>query len=455
MMKPPAKWPLTMIFALVIGLAGCNANVSDSAEQPAEAGIDSAPELSTEPQTETPEPRELNMQTAAQQANDFARRFYGQVAGAQSGNLFFSPFSIHAALSMTYAGARGETAEQMREVLAFEYAPDEGIEHAAYSQLLAALNDVPMTTFDTVEDGERTTVERPVFELVVANRLWGQEGFSWNRGYTGLVEREYHAGLEEVDFQTNAEGARNTINDWIEETTRERIKNLIPAGALDAMTRLVLTNAIYFKANWQDVFEERATRPEPFHLADGSTAEVPMMHQSETFAYAETTNWQALEMAYERNALSMTVVLPADRDGAMSEVEQQLASGELFESLESRQRTKVNVWFPKFRITQDLDLGDTLQAMGMSRAFSQQADFSGMTSEAELMISKALHKAFVEVDEKGTEAAAATAIVMSLTSMPAEPEKPKVFRADRPFIFLIRHNASGAILFAGRVMDPR
>ena len=180
---------LAMIPVTAIGITGCNANMSESGAQQAET--ESAPEPESEPASESPketsEARELNMQTAAAQANDFAQRFYGQVASEQPGNLFFSPFSIHAALSMTYAGARGETAEQMQDVLAFEYPPEEGIEHAAYSQLLAALNDVPTTTFDTVKNGERTTVERPVFELVVANRLWGQEGFAWNPGYTGLV----------------------------------------------------------------------------------------------------------------------------------------------------------------------------------------------------------------------------------------------------------------------------
>ena len=172
-----------LALAALFFLAGCD-NTGTPDTQPARSEPRSQPDPETEPASPSaaPQPRELNMNTAAAQANDFAQRFYGRVS-AQPGNLFFSPLSIHAALSMTYAGARGETAEQMREVLAFEYAPDEGIEHAAYSQLLGALNDVPTTTFDTVREGERTSVERPVFELVVANRLWGQEGFSWNRGY--------------------------------------------------------------------------------------------------------------------------------------------------------------------------------------------------------------------------------------------------------------------------------
>jgi serpin B len=433
------------------GLTACNAD-STQTQMPT---TPSEPVVTIEPAPDAPgQARELDMETAAMQANHFARRFYDEVASEETGNLFFSPLSIHAALSMTYAGARRETAEQMKEVLAFQFPPEEGIEHHAYSMLLKALNDAPITRFESYDEGEPETIVRPVFELVVANRLWGQEGFSWDPGFVALTEREYLAGLAEVDYTSDAEGARATINEWVEETTRDRIENLIPEGALDAVTRLVLTNAIYFKANWQNAFSEHSTKPEPFHLENGDAAEVPTMHLSEKLQYAETENWQALEMPYEEGALSMLVFLPVDRDGAMEATEQELASGALLQALESAGRPKVEVSLPKFRLEQHLDLGDTLKAMGMPLAFSDQADFSGMTTEASLLISKALHKAFVEVDEKGTEAAAATAIVMSLTSAP-QPEQAKVFRADRPFIFMIRHNASGAILFMGRVTDPR
>ncbi len=401
------------------------------------------------------ETRIRDMNTAAQQANHFAMRFYGRVAAEQPGNLFFSPLSIHAALSMTYAGARGETATEMQKVLAFEYAPEEGIEHAAYSQLLTALNEPPVTRLEAIVNDRHEEIERPVYELVIANRLWGQQGFSWDSGYLRLTQTEYHAALAEVDFEGDAESARREINDWIEDTTRNRIRNLIPAGALDALTRLVLTNAIYFKANWAEEFSEHQTRPAPFHLAGGDIVEVPLMHQTEDFAYTEGDGWQALEMPYESGALSMLLMLPADRDGALPNVEAKLASGAMLDALGEMARHKVRVWLPKFSMTQEIDLGATLQSMGITRAFSDRADFSGMVGEEDLTISKALHKAFVEVDEKGTEAAAATAIVVALTAMPGEPEEPKVFRADRPFLFLIRHNASGAILFAGRMTDPR
>lgn len=400
------------------------------------------------------QPRELNMETAAQQANDFAMRFYGQVAGEESGNLFFSPLSIHSALSMTFAGSKGETAREMGNVLAFAYAPDEGIEHHAYSMLLKALNDAPTVRIETYENNEQKTIERPAFELVVANRLWGQQGFPWNAGFKQLTEREYLAGLEEVNFEADADGAADIINDWVENTTRDRIKDLIPRGTLDAYTRLVLTNAIYFKANWMEEFNDSMTKPRPFHLANGETVDVPTMSQTEHFNYGETPDSQLLEMRYERGALSMLVVLPIEDEGAMAAVEQQLASGELLIEMSAMQRTKVDVALPKFRLEQELDLNATLSAMGMPIAFSNQANFSGMTSAETLFLSKALHKAFVEVDEKGTEAAAATAIEMSFTSMPP-PETPKIFHADRPFLFLIRHNESGAILFMGRVTDPR
>ncbi len=446
---------LVLCFGLMFTMAGC----SDGSPQPEQPVASPEPTTQEAAPAETqapgdPEPSNLDMTTAAQQANDFAQRFFAQVSSENNGNLFFSPLSIHTALSMTYGGARGETARQMAEVLAFNLPPGEGAEHAAYRQLLEALNDAPQTTFDTVQDGQRTTVERPVYDLVVANRLWGQQDLGWDPGYIELTQTEYLAGVEQVDFSSNAEGARQAINQWVEETTRDRIKNLVPAGAIDALTRLVLANAIYFKANWADEFSESGTQEAPFHLADGSSVDVATMHQSETFGYAETADWQALALPYERNALSMLVVLPADQEGALETTQAQLASGELLAALESMNRTRVQVWLPKFSITQELNLGGSLQAMGMPLAFSDRADFSGMTPEAELSISSALHKAFIEVDEKGTEAAAATAIVMSLTSMPIEQEPPKVFRADRPFLFLIRHNASGAILFAGRVMDP-
>ncbi len=400
------------------------------------------------------EQRESNMQTAAQQANEFAGRFYGQIAQQQQGNLFFSPLSIHSALSMTFAGSAGETARQMGEVLGFNRSPDEDVEHQAYSQLLDALNTSPVVRFETYEKGGQTTVERRAFELVVANRLWGQEGFQWNPEFIRTARRQYLAGLEIVNFMSDPESARQTINGWVEETTSQRITNLIPSGSLDEMTRLVLTNAIYFKANWQNIFYEQNTSDQPFFLNDGNEAEVPFMTQTERYPYGEGENWQAVELPYELGALSMLVVLPKPADDAVQGVESLLVSGNLIAELGQLESAKVELSLPKFGLEQQLDLASALSEMGMALAFSEGADFSGMSPQARLFLSKALHKAFIEVDEKGTEAAAATAAVVGLTSMPP-PESPKILRADRPFIFMIRHNKTDAILFMGRVMDPR
>lgn len=427
----------TGIFSSLL-LSACAAEDNTAAQQPSNT---------------SPIPPEMTMASAADKANDFAMRFYTEVAANNEGNLFFSPMSIHSALSMTYAGAREDTASQMAQVLAFELSPNLLPEHQAYSELLKTLNDSPIVQFQSYENGETTTVERPAFDLVVANRLWGQEGFSWEESFIDITANQYHASLAEVDFEGDTEGSRVAINDWIEETTRDRIQDLIPQGALDPYTRLVLTNAIYFKANWLEQFQEHYTQPHAFHLSDGGEVEVDTMTMTDHFQYGQFDGGQILELPYERNALSMVVVLPANEAGALAGTEQMLVSGELQAAVGAMERRKVEVWLPKFRLEQDLELNDVLGALGMPLAFTDQANFSGITSEAQLMISKALHKAFVEVDEKGTEAAAATAVIANMTSMPA-PEEIFEFRADRPFLFMIRHNQTGAILFMGRVMNP-
>jgi len=446
MMKSGIQY-LLLIF--VFAISGCTTQHENDATPGADAMTDSAP--TSEPATQ---PRELNMETAAQQANDFAANFYGEVAKEEAGNLFFSPLSIHSALSMTFAGSAGETAKQMGSVLSFDYSPTEGIEHHAYSLMLQAINTVPVVRFESFESEKRRTVERPAFDLVLANRLWGQEGFPWNPGYLQTAKRQYMAGLEEVGFRSDPDSARKIINAWVEETTRDRIKDLIPSGALNELTRLVLTNAIYFKANWNESFAENDTTNQPFFLSDGGQVDVPLMTQTDHLNYHESDDWQMVELPYELKALSMLLVLPEDNEGSMARVEAQLASGQLLEELKALERTRVELWMPKFSQTQELDLNSTLSAMGMPVAFTDRADFSGMSPDSNLYLSKALHKAFIEVDEKGTEAAAATAAIVSFTSAPP-PETPKVFRADRPFLYIIHHNATGAILFIGRVTVPR
>jgi len=365
--------------------------------------------------------------------NGFALDLYARLRG-EPGNLFFSPFSIRTALAMTWAGARGNTAEQMKATLRFP--DDQAALHAAVGALQRELNQPP---------------EKDAWELSVANALWGQEGFRFLDDFLGLLKRNYGAGLRQVDFARATEKARETINRWVEKETRDKIKDLIKPGVLAADTRLVLTNAIYFKGTWQHVFKEKRTKNQPFTLQNGNEAPVPMMTQTERFGYFESPALQALEMAYKGNRLSMIVLLPRKKD-ELPALEKTLDAKSLRGWIAGLRSRQVEVSLPKFTTTSAFGLADTLKAMGMTDAFGGKADFSGMTGKRDLFISAVIHKAFVDVNEKGTEAAAATGVVMALTAM---PERPVIFRADHPFLFLIRDRRSGSILFMGRIMDPR
>ena len=373
----------------------------------------------------------------------FAFDLFNRLAKEQEGNLFVSPSSIRTALAMTFAGARGDTEKQMAEALRFEQAP--GQVHAHLARLVADLNDP-----GTDEDGN------PFYELAVANALWGQAGFPFRADFIDLLSDRYAAGLNEVDFLDAPEQARQTINAWVEDETRERIKELIPEGIIDDETRLVLTNAIYFLGDWKHTFNEDATRPAPFHLSDENTTEVPMMHQTERLRYMEDDHLQMLELPYRGEELSMLVMLPTKRNHdpaeAIAALQDRLSPDALEAWTEALASQRVDVKLPRFSFTSELRLDDALQAMGMEDAFVfRRADFTGIASVEELFIEAVLHKAFVKVDEKGTEAAAATAVVIAQRAAPAEPV---TFHADRSFMFLIRHNDSGEILFMGRVNEP-
>jgi serpin B len=255
-----------------------------------------------------------------------------------------------------------------------------------------------------------------------------------------------------VNFVKAAEQARQTINQWVERQTNGKIKDLISRGLLDSMTRLVLTNAIYFKGNWASQFKEDRTREGPFDLLDGSKVQVPMMNQTEQFGYAETDTLQVLELPYVGEELSMVILLPKRTDG-IGELERELAGESLSKWLGAVRRQEVIVSMPKFKLTSKFSLGQVLRSMGMTAAFSEQADFSGMTGGRDLFISAVVHQAYVDVNEEGTEAAAATGVTMRVTSV--GPVRTPVFRADHPFIFLIRDTTSDSILFLGRVMNPQ
>lgn len=366
--------------------------------------------------------------------NAFAVDLYGRLRG-QKGNLFFSPASLSTAFAMADAGARGETAAEMARVFHFTL-PQERL-HSAMGSLLEGMN-----------------APHAAYELRVADALWGQQDASFLESYLKLVQGDYGAGLRRVDFKTRPDAARATINEWVEQETKNRIQNLIGPGVLTPATRLVLTNAIYFKGKWQDPFEKGATQAGDFHLSGTQAVTVPLMHRTGGYRYYDGGTFQELEMPYAGGDLAMVVLLPKESDG-LSALEQQLtaaAADEWVGKLEPAERVIVSL--PRFTMTQQFELGDTLAAMGMPQAFSNAADFSGMTGKPELQISAAIHKAFVDVNEEGTEAAAATAIGMRSAAM-RMPPPPIVFNADHPFLFVIRDTKTGGILFIGRVEDPR
>ncbi|MGD8396729.1 MAG: serpin family protein [Candidatus Eiseniibacteriota bacterium] len=369
---------------------------------------------------------------ATEGLTSFAFELYDQLRG-QDGNLFLSPYSITSAASMVYAGARGETEEQMAAVLGF--GTDQAAHHASLSALQDALGRAQ-------ESGE--------VELSQANGLWIQDGLELEAPFLHTMQERYAAGPVRVDFRSAPEAVRSRINAWVEEQTRERIRDLMPPGVIDGGTRMVLVNAIYFKGGWRSTFSEHATREQPFHLLDGSTVPAPLMTQTGAFAHCTADGLQILELPYMGDDLVMTVLLPEANDG-LPELEARLAPDRLEEWLDRLRVAEVRVVFPRFEMTSKFRLGETLAAMGMPLAFSDEADFTGITDQERLRIQAVVHKAFVQVNEEGTEAAAATGIGMAPTSVRPEPV---VFRADHPFVFLIRHPATGTILFMGRLVAP-
>ncbi len=351
------------------------------------------------------------------------------------GNLFFSPYSISTALAMTYAGARGDTEKQMGDVLRFS-APRKHV-HRAFATLAKDLN----------AGGKKNG-----YELITANALWGQKGYGFLPEFLQWL-KNYDARLEEVDFVSNTEEARRTINEWVERQTKKRIRQLVEPGALNILTRLVLTNAIYFKGRWEIQFDKSDTRDAPFTVsAQGEKVDSPMMQTVKEFKYYANDKVQIIELGYKGEDLSMIVLLPRATNG-LEALEKSLTLGNVNGWLSGLQKHLVQVYLPRFKISSAVfELRGVLAAMGMKDAFSlPPADFSAMTGRQDLFISHVLHKAFVEVNEEGTEAAAATGAVATLDEA---GDPPLVFRADHPFVFVIRDNHSGSILFMGRVADP-
>jgi serpin B len=381
--------------------------------------------------------------TLVQGNTAFATELFTLLSRQGDGNLFFSPYSISIALAMTYAGATGTTATEMADVLHFDLPSDQL--HAAFNRLdleMEARADV-----DTADDDKREP-----FELTIANSIWAEKTYDFQPPFLQTLATHYGAGARLVDYRNDPEGAREAINGWVREETNERIPELIPQGAVDTMTRLVLTNAIFFKASWAEQFSKDSTRDGEFTLLSGSTVTAEMMHSggSQTVPYAEGNGYQAIDLPYLGNEMSMLVILPDE--GEFDSFESGLDAAALDTILASLESHAVDLVLPKFEFSSEVPLKQALTTLGMAEAFQAGiADFSGMDGTRDLYISDVLHQAFVSVDEEGTEAAAATAVVMRVTSAPLDP---KLFQADRPFIFLIRDSVTGAVLFIGRVLDP-
>ncbi len=389
----------------------------------------------------------MNKQLIVTGNNEFALELYAKLSGKE-GNLFFSPYSISTALAMAHAGARGQTEAQMARVLHFPVIAKPGTELS--SKLIPDRHQFASVFAEIIED-LNSRGKKGGYELRVANALWGQEGHEFLEEFLGLIKTNYGGRLNEVDFVRAAETARKTINTWVEKETNDKIKNLIQKGVLDSMTRLVLTNAIYFKGNWARQFKEDRTKEAPFTLADGRKVDVAMMNQTGQFNYMETESFQGLELPYVDDELSMIILLPNKFDG-LDKFEKTLTAENLSKWMDELNNREVRVSIPKFKMTSQFALASVLESMGMTDAFSANADFSGMNGRRDLFISAVIHKAYVDVNEEGTEAAAATAVTMKLTSV--GPARIPVFCADHPFLFLIRDNHSGSILFIGRVMNP-
>jgi len=354
-------------------------------------------------------------------------------------NIFYSPYSISVALAMTYAGARGETAQQMADTLQFILEQERL--HPAFNWL-----DAELAKRGEGAEGK----DGKGFRLNIVNAIWGQKDYEFLSDFLDVLAENYGAGLRILDFITETEASRLAINQWVSDQTEGRIKDLIPQDAIDVLTRFVLTNAIYFNAVWECPFEEDRTADGLFYLLDGGQVTVPMMKQTESFGYTEGEGYQAVELLYDSGELSMVILLP--EAGNFEAFEEGLQAQQVDAIISDLQDTKVTLTMPKFEFDSEFSLKDTLAEMGMPIAFSSAADFSGMTGNTELFISDVFHKAFVSVDESGTEAAAATAVIGKLTAVPGE-SSVKV-NLDRPFIFLIRDIDTGAILFVGRVMNP-
>jgi serpin B len=440
------RYRIITFFLLVSSLlAACTA--ASTAADPSSAEINPDPAVpgglldahSDVPRGLSPQVPESDLAELVRGNSEFAFAMYREIS-AGGANLFHAPYSMSIALAMTYAGARNRTADQMAQALHYTL-PQDSL-HPAFNKL-------------ALELASRSAIEGwdpdQAFRLSAANSLWGRIDYHFDQDFPDLLARNYAAGMRLLDFAKDPGGSRRVINDRVSRETEEKVNDIIPPGIITDLTRLVLANAVYFNAAWADPFPPDATRPGPFHLADGTTVDVPLMHLQAGLRAMAGDGYRAVELPYAGGQLSMLVLLPdAGRFGG---IEAGLDAGMLEDAVSGLQYDEINLTLPKFKFEWTAeDLPEAFKRLGMTDAFISAADFSGMTGRPDLHIGAILHKAFVGVDEAGTEAAAATVVIMDREAVPSG--RPVEFTVDRPFLFVLRDNPTGTLLFLGRVTDP-
>ncbi len=407
---------IALVFVSAIMLSSCGRDSSDSSDS-----------------TDVTRP---DMAQAAKGNGAFSMALYGRLAEeAQGNNVFFSPFSLRTALARVYAGARGPTAEEMKKVLDYRLPQDKL--HSAMGGL------------------ERAIASNQNCDINIANAVWGQTGYPFEAAYTDRILSDYKLPFRVTDFKAAPEDGRDEINDWIESRTRGNIKQMFAPGTINAQTRLVVANAVYFLGAWEKGFNRQATTDQPFTLVDGKTVKTPLMHQVEELNYGRGDGFKAIVLPYRGGDIGMLVMLPNEPDG-IAELEMKLSIRLIADTFKAMAKDEVHVYLPRFAMATGFDAKSALSKMGMGSAFGPNADLTGIadpirTGEQGLFINKALHRAFVIVNEEGTEAAAATGVAVEAKGAEAAPI---VFRADHPFVFAILHRQTGIILFMGRMMGP-
>lgn len=399
-----------------------------------------------------------NVDLAANATNQIGVDLYRQLARGDE-NLCLSPYSIESALAMTFAGADGETRTEMVRVLHFPN--DVDAIHASFAALQSSLGEMTKKTAQIAEQSKKRSGPSEPITLSIANQLFSQSGYDFRDPFRELVKKFYGAPFEPLDFKSNPEAARAHINKWVAKQTRDKIRDLIPVKGVNELTRLVLANALYLKAPWAWEFNDKLTEPKPFHVRGGAAANVSTMNNRKTFGYAKRDGFIAVSIPYSGSELQFVVLIPDEVNG-LAKLESKLSADTLMQCAKLDPQD-VDLEMPKFKIElPTIPLGDNLKALGMKTAFDDpqgSANFDRMAPRKPnqyLAISNVFHKTFIAVDEKGTEAAAATAVVMmELTARRQEPKEPIHVKVDRPFLYAIQHVPSGACLFIGRVTDPR